>query len=366
LILACEDYLLRRRQPDGRAGRTLISLIILLVIGGVLLLIWTSLPNDDSEVVLPTVRPTIPTQAPPTATTSPTPTISQTSPATPTPSPTANVVIAFSTILPAQPADTPPPSQIAGTAAPELPTLPDPVEIAMSFPIPGEAGIAPTFGRFGGLYDNADLIRAGHIMITVPDSLPFYIDTFEVTNLQLATYLNASNLTASTWNGQPVQWINPDGSLFQDELAIWKVRDQGDILPVHGVSALAARAYCANIGGSLPSLDQWKRAAFWAEGEAGRLYPWGNEPPDQSHANFAGTLPLGGQSLEKGRSWIGAFHLAGNVAEWVQVGENTFGLIGGSFLDDALSFEQAIRTVQIFPPNVAPLGAGFRCIRTTA
>jgi iron(II)-dependent oxidoreductase len=57
---------------------------------------------------------------------------------------------------------------------------------------------------------------------------------------------------------------------------------------------------------------------FAARGAKGRIYPWGNEPPDRQRANFdAGwgrTVPVG--TLAKGATPEGVLDLAGNVHEW--------------------------------------------------
>ena len=51
----------------------------------------------------------------------------------------------------------------------------------------------------------------------------------------------------------------------------------------------------------------------------GALYPWGNQPPDESLANFNDihddVLPVG--SFPAGASPYGALDMAGNVYEWV-------------------------------------------------
>jgi formylglycine-generating enzyme required for sulfatase activity len=88
--------------------------------------------------------------------------------------------------------------------------------------------------------------------------------------------------------------------------------------PVTGVTWYDAMAYCAWLGGSLPTEAQWE---FAARGEEGREYPWGKYPPTREHANygvdsFAGGVlePVG--SHPKGATPEGVHDLAGNVWEW--------------------------------------------------
>lgn len=344
-----------QRRRNRSSGLVMTSVLLLLIGAVALFLLLSSLGEEETHVVVPTVPPTIVLAA--TASSTPSSTASL------TPSPTASYTLAPSP-TPPPPSSTPEPTLIPPTPQPDLPPLPARVEIALGISFFAD-GIPPSYGRFGGLYDNSALIQAGHVMLTVPGdaSLPtFHIDAFEVTNLQLVNFLNATQLTQTPLAGWDANahWIDSP-ELEQDENGLWQIKNQQKArLPARGVSALAARAYCANLEGSLPTLAQWERAAFWINGA---LYPWGDTPPDRSFVNFAGDAPTTRDSMDKGRSWIGAFHMVGNVAEWIQLEEGNFGLIGGSFLDDGASFEDALHTPQRLDPSLAPPEAGFRCVR---
>jgi len=344
-------------QRSGRLVFTII-LLIFIIVGG-LLVLWLNL-QDTPEPLLPTIRPTdivevaSPTPSPTasqtvTPTTSPTPTQAPTE--TPFPSPTM------------MPSVTVPPM----TSTPSLPPLPQPVsvEVALAGDILG-SGTLPTYGRFGGLYDNQFLINAGHVMITVPNEPDvFHIDVFEVSNTQLFTFLNASNLTAIPlieW--QSSEWVTPDGAIRRSAAGIWEVGNpRNNWLAASGVSALTARAYCNNIGGRLPTLAEWERAAYWEQDAPPRAYPWGNAPVTHSLANFDSDEIMPRTALENGRSWVGAYHMAGNVAEWVQLATGDFAVIGGSYLDDAVRFEVALHTPQVYEASLPLAGVGFRCVR---
>jgi formylglycine-generating enzyme required for sulfatase activity len=90
--------------------------------------------------------------------------------------------------------------------------------------------------------------------------------------------------------------------------------------PVTMVTRVQARAYARWAGGLLPTNAQWTRAC---QGDDGRRYPWGNQPPDAMRANYwpAGprdTTAVG--SYPAGASPYGALDMAGNVIELVDRG----------------------------------------------
>lgn len=108
--------------------------------------------------------------------------------------------------------------------------------------------------------------------------------------------------------------------------------------PINCVTWEQAVAYCEHKGGRLPTEAEWEYAA---RGSDGRVYPWGDEPPDPERANscdqrckawraendlpdvgmmfdaddgYAGTSPVG--SYPKGRTQSGLEDVVGNVYEW--------------------------------------------------
>jgi len=125
---------------------------------------------------------------------------------------------------------------------------------------------------------------------------PFWIGKFPVTNEQYRRFLEANPsqqkpaLRSNERFNQPRQ-------------------------PVVGVSWEDAEAYCRWAGLMLPSEAQWEAAA---RGRDGWRYPWGNEEPTATHANFnrnvGKTTEVGAYPAGAGR--YGTLDQAGNVWEW--------------------------------------------------
>jgi formylglycine-generating enzyme required for sulfatase activity len=104
----------------------------------------------------------------------------------------------------------------------------------------------------------------------------------------------------------------------------------GDDRPVTYVSRAETEGFCERNGVRLPSEQEWEAAA---RGGDDRLWPWGDEPPDRSRAEFGsgigGPVPVG--SFSAGASPFGALDMAGNVFEWTSGAAAR----GGSFLSGA-------------------------------
>ena len=133
----------------------------------------------------------------------------------------------------------------------------------------------------------------------------FYIDRFEVTGKDFEEYLSYhpdQHPTITGWWGRQVR---PD----------MKNR------PVFGLTWSRCKNYCEWRGKRLVTEAEWERASAGLEG---RIYPWGNDPPDQKRANFnrccfimkgLSTNDVG--SYPSGATPDGIHDLAGNIAEWV-------------------------------------------------
>jgi formylglycine-generating enzyme required for sulfatase activity len=143
----------------------------------------------------------------------------------------------------------------------------------------------------------------------------FWIDIYPVTNARYARFIEAEGYDRSDlwcdfgWNWRTRHRI--------ERPAMWNVAGwDGPDQPVAGVSWYEADAYSRWSGKRLPTDAQWEKAA---RGTDGRRYPWGDEWPDATRANFDNlvgrTTPVG--LYLDGVSAYGCHDMAGNVNNWV-------------------------------------------------
>ena len=127
----------------------------------------------------------------------------------------------------------------------------------------------------------------------------YYIDKTEVTNEEYKRFIDA------TEHPPPAQWQGKD---YPEGTAD---------MPITGVSFDDAQAYAEWAGKTLPTEQQWEKAA---RGTDGRFFPWGNvfEPKACRHMQKTNAGPAAVGSYPGGASPYGALDLTGNVWEWTR------------------------------------------------
>ena len=137
----------------------------------------------------------------------------------------------------------------------------------------------------------------------------FTIDRYNVTNGEYLEYMKA------TGANPPHFWSRRDDQWF------WRGMFELVPLPLDApvyVTQDEASAYAQWRGGRVPTEAEYHRAAFGTPSGEERLYPWGNELPDETRGNFGFThwdpVPVG--SYPAGASVWGVHDLVGNGWEW--------------------------------------------------
>jgi formylglycine-generating enzyme required for sulfatase activity len=167
-----------------------------------------------------------------------------------------------------------------------------------------------------------------------------------------------------------------------------------DNLPVSCVSWWAAYAFCIWDGGFLPTEAEWNYAS--SGGSQQRIYPWGAQAIDCTHANFdwclvgdAGIVwendyeSVVGSYSPRGDGLFGQSDLEGNVSEWtldwwssyvtpcvdcaylhVDSSYGTQRVTRGASFDQSEPYILPVVSERGARPPDSPLSTGIRCART--
>jgi len=197
----------------------------------------------------------------------------------------------------------------------------------------------------------------------------YWIDQTEVTNLMYKKCVEEEGCTKPSLD---YYYLNED---FEDS-------------PVTSIDWNQAKTYCEWSGRNLPTEAQWEKAA---RGTDGQIYPWGDNLPNSSLANFgnrgsdeltrenAGILgslsPV--YSYPQGVSPYKIYNMSGNAAEWVadwygeyqgipqndpvspEMGDYRV-VRGGSTINNANYIRSAFRNKA--KPTTQNSTIGFRCV----
>lgn len=183
----------------------------------------------------------------------------------------------------------------------------------------------------------------------------------------------------NSWKA-PMYWELDDGKWTCHDFAGKRKINPNE--PVCNVSYYEADAYCKWAGKRLPTEAEWEKASSWNEEKKIKtLYPWGNEPPTENHANLLESYlwsPSEVNSYPLGKSHYGCHQMMGDIWEWTSsefVGypgfktgfeeyndkwfSNQKVLRGSSFATPKNSIRNSYRN--FFRPDERWMFAGFRC-----
>lgn len=208
------------------------------------------------------------------------------------------------------------------------------------------------------------------------DVAAFAFAKYPITNAQFQMFVDAED------GYRDAEWWS-----YSDHARKWRAENVepnkstflGDDLPRTDVTWYEAIAFSrwlsARTGEAimLPTEQQWQRAA---QGDDGRVYPWGDEEPNERLCNFnenvGQTTPV--TKYPDGASPYGVMDMAGNVWEWClsnfdnprQTGlDGVKGRVarGGCWLEDQGGARCACRSWS--GPNSRNDGIGFRVVRVS-
>jgi formylglycine-generating enzyme required for sulfatase activity len=132
----------------------------------------------------------------------------------------------------------------------------------------------------------------------------YYIAKMPVTNAQYAAFVEA------TLREPPSPWESGKPLVGKEDHPVVDVTWHDAVAYCRWLAKITRRSY------RLPSEAEWEKAA---RGTDGRIYPWRDEPPDESRCNFdkyiGETTPVGMYS-QQGDGPYGCVDVAGNVWEW--------------------------------------------------
>jgi formylglycine-generating enzyme required for sulfatase activity/predicted Ser/Thr protein kinase len=231
---------------------------------------------------------------------------------------------------------------------------------------------------------------------------PFFLDTDEVTNAEMVTFLNTLSGSLHVVDDEDEHFprfvrfnaeLGREGEFLLDlhplaagidrDGAGFRVKPGAERLPAVQVTWHAAHLYCTTRGKRLPTEDEWEASA---RGRADRAFPWGNAPARCGEVVLPqdGRVPMLGSCASPAKMAAvgaapqditpeGVHDLGGNVAEWTDTiyvagrgdapNEPAAGALprvirGGSYADSLLARTSA-KAFRI--PNTVGVNVGFRC-----
>lgn len=142
----------------------------------------------------------------------------------------------------------------------------------------------------------------------------YWIDKYEVSIEKFVEFLNKNDFLNEASVSELIHLNGGDDNIYL--LDKWYAKDGFGDFPVTDITFFGAAAYCEWTGGRLPTEAEWEKAA---RGDDRRIYPWGNDAPENAEfSNYNNLLrgPVSVTSYEDVESPYGTVNMAGNVWEW--------------------------------------------------
>ncbi len=204
------------------------------------------------------------------------------------------------------------------------------------------------------IYNFPGMIETTRKLFVMPprsvDTAEFFIDRFEVTNEHFWHFVWKTGYRPT----QPADFLSHWKQNVPPE---WSLT-----FPVAWVNQKDAQAFCQWRGGRLPTGEEWEKAA---RGTQAGYFPWGNQMPRRSAANFGNKQaePTGNRPSDV--SPFGVFDMGGNVSEMTSTKVpkgNDYEIVikGGAFSGparDMLCFNRIF-----IPEDARRASIGFRCV----
>jgi formylglycine-generating enzyme required for sulfatase activity len=157
----------------------------------------------------------------------------------------------------------------------------------------------------------------------------FKIDAYEISATEFAAFLNDKGnpddryFTCNEY--AVVSCLNGEGKdanlVLGESISSYEPRPGSSHSPANNVSWYGAEAFCSWKEKRLPTEAEWEKAS---RGYDRRLYPWGNQVPDEFKARYREKWKEKGidvlmpvNSLPAGRSFYGIHNMSGNILEWI-------------------------------------------------
>jgi gamma-glutamyl hercynylcysteine S-oxide synthase len=156
----------------------------------------------------------------------------------------------------------------------------------------------------------------------------FEIDQYEVTNRQYLEFMAAGGYEGRAfWSEDDWNWKNSRAVahpvFWTKGTEGWLYRGMFEEIPLPldwpvYVSHAEAQAYARWAGKSLPTEEQWHRAAYGNRDGAEGFFPWGSAAPDSTFGNFdlEHWEPTPVNAFPAGQSAFGVHDMLGNGWEW--------------------------------------------------